>query len=464
VLKYLSASARLSGAGLFWTRSLSMQKKLGVLIGVAMGLLWLSACEAQPTPAAKNLTTTAASTAAAPALPTTSATMVSTLPAGDRTTTVQRGTIRAAVNATGKTASAKEVKLGFGVSGTVQDILINEGQAVKAGDVLARLNTDALELAVKRAEQTLAHQQLAYSLVITPTRADVAAARAALASANANLAVAQGAPDPRQLEIARLQLAQARDVKNPTQTSVRIAELQFDLAQNGTPAQVAVAQSQVAQAQAQLDKLLQSDSRSRALAAIPLKQAELDLQEAQRRVADAQLVAPIDGVLSKLSISVGDQANAAPVATISDLSVLNVEALIDESNIGLLTAGQPAVIALTALPDQTLTGKVERIAVVPTGDTGYKVVVELDKTTAPVRSGLSASLSIIVGESNNVLVVPSWAIRTDRSTGKTYVYVKRGSQVTETEIETGLYDATQIEVKAGVAEGDVVVSPPKSGS
>jgi len=68
----------------------------------------------------------------------------------------------------------------------------------------------------------------------------------------------------------------------------------------------------------------------------------------------------------------------------------------------------------------------------------------------------------VVSESDNVLVIPSWAIRTDRTAGKTYAYVKRGSQTEETEIVTGLYDASQIEVKSGLAEGEVVVAPPKT--
>jgi hypothetical protein len=90
------------------------------------------------------------------------------------------------------------------------------------------------------------------------------------------------------------------------------------------------------------------------------------------------------------------------------------------------------------------------------------VVVRLDKTDTPLRSGLSTNVAVIVGVSENVLVVPSWAIRTDRNTGKTYAYVKRGGQAEQTEIVTGLYDLNQVEVKSGLAEGDVVVAPPSS--
>ena len=62
----------------------------------------------------------------------------------------------------------------------MKEILVSEGQSVKAGEVLARLDTGDLELAVSQAQQALTNQQLAYSLVVTPTRAEVSAARAAL--------------------------------------------------------------------------------------------------------------------------------------------------------------------------------------------------------------------------------------------------------------------------------------------
>ena len=214
-----------------------------------------------------------------------------------------------------------------------------------------------------------------------------------------------------------------------------------------------------------MDKLLLTDDRQRELAAIPLHQAELDLQTAQRRLDSAQLVSPIDGVIASLTLGLGDRVDTNPVAVVSDVSAFNVAFVVDEASVGLLSLQQPAIVGVAMLPNQTLSGQVKSIASMPTeasGTTGYKVVVSLDKTDTPLRSGLSANVAVVVGVSENVLVVPSWAIRTDRSTGKTYAYVKRGDQAEQTEIVTGLYDLNQVEVKAGLAEGDVVVSPPSS--
>ncbi len=446
-----------------------MRNRIWLLIGLAgltLGLMLMSACTAEPTPVVKAPTLQTTLVGQPPTLQPTRLVKIPTAPADDRTAIVQRGAIQTAVNVSGKLEPVKEIKLSFGVPGTVKDILVDEGQPVKAGEVLARLDTGELELAVNVARQALANQRLAYSLVITPTRAEVSAARAALASATASLAYLQSLPDPKQAEIARLQLAMANRGRLVTPEQAQIAELQYELAQRGsTEAQIAAATAQVAQAQAQLDKLFLTDDRQRALAAVPLKQAELDVLAAQRRLESAQLVSPIDGALSSLTLSLGDRVGDGPVAVVSDISAFNVAFVADEASVGLLANQQPAVVALATLPTQTLTGRVKSIASIATetaGVTGYPVIVSLDKTDAPVRSGMSAEIAIIVGASDNVLVIPRWAIRTDRSTGRTYVYVQRGGQVEETEIVTGRYDLNQIEVKAGLAEGDVLVAPPKS--
>ena len=132
-----------------------------VLIVLALGAIVLSACGAQPSPAAQT--------------------------AAERTAAAKRGTIRASVSASGKIDPAGKVNLNFGVPGTVQDVLVSEGQTVQQGDVLAKLDTDNLELAVKQAEQALATQKLVYTQTISPTTSDVAAAEAAIASASSSL-------------------------------------------------------------------------------------------------------------------------------------------------------------------------------------------------------------------------------------------------------------------------------------
>jgi HlyD family secretion protein len=427
--------------------------------------------------------------AACAAAPTTSQTTA------ERTAEAKRGTIRASVSASGKIEPAGTVNLNFGTPGTVQDVLVSEGQTVKQGDAIAQLETDTLELAVKQAEQALATQQLAYTQAISPTASDVAAAEAAIASASSSLKQFN-TPDEIALQIARLQADSAVESKRQMQLqwdqisdkpfggmqrdllqsqmaqaamAAQIAELQYDNVQRGgTEAQKAAARAQLTQAQAQLQKLL-GDERTRALAEAQVKQAELNLDVTRQRLQDSVLTSPIDGVIAELNIKAGEQVGAGalqPAVTVADLSSFHIDVGIDENSIGALQEEQPVVITVDALPDELLTGRVDYLAPTAT-DTGgvvtYKVIIGLDKTDLPVRGGMSANADVITDVRENVLIVPNWTIRIDRQTGKAYVYVQRGDKVEEIEIVTGLRNANESEVVYGLAEGEVLVVPQRSG-
>jgi HlyD family secretion protein len=427
--------------------------------------------------------------AACAAAPTTSQTTA------ERTAEAKRGTIRASVSASGKIDPAGTVNLNFGTPGTVQDVLVSEGQAVKKGDVIAQLETDTLELAVKQAEQALATQQLAYTQAISPTASDVAAAEAAIASASSSLKQFN-TPDEIALQIARLQADSAVESKRQMQLqwdqisdkpfggmqrdllqsqmaqaamAAQIAELQYDNVQRGgTEAQKAAARAQLTQAQAQLQKLL-GDERTRALAEAQVKQAELNLDVTRQRLQDSVLTSPIDGVIAELNIKAGEQVGAGalqPAVTVADLSSFHIDVGIDENSIGALQEEQPVVITVDALPDELLTGRVDYLAPTAT-DTGgvvtYKVIIGLDKTDLPVRGGMSANADVITDVRENVLIVPNWTIRIDRQTGKAYVYVQRGDKVEEIEIVTGLRNANESEVVSGLTEGEVLMVPQRSG-
>ena len=443
--------------------------KKGVIV-LMLAAIVLSACGAQP-----GATTTSTTV--------------------ERTATAKRGTIRASVSASGKINPAGEVNLNFSAPGTVQDVLVNEGDPVKQGDVIAKLQTDSLELAVKQAEQALATQQLAYTQAISPTASDVAAAQAAIASASSNLKQLS-TPDEIALQIARLQADSANESKRQVEfqwdqikekpfggmprdilqsqlaqasMAAQIAELQYEnVKRGGTDAQKAAARAQVVQAQAQLQKLL-GDDRTRALAEAQVKQTELNLEVAQQRLKDAVLTSPLTGTVSELNVKVGEQVGTgvlSPAAVVADLSSFHIDVGIDENSIGALKEEQPVVITIDALPDQTLTGRVDYIAPTATDTSGvvtYKVIISLDKTDQPVRGGMSANADVITEVRDNVLIVPNWTIRIDRQTGKAYVDVQRGDKVQEIEIVTGLRNTNESEVVSGLNEGDVLVVPQTSG-
>jgi HlyD family secretion protein len=405
----------------------------------------------------------------------------------------QRKQLIASISASGSVSPAAEVALNFGTPGTVAEVVVVEGQAARKGEVLARLDSTELELGVRQAEQALLAQRVAYSQTLSPPEEDVDAARAALASAQAALrALTQ--PDALQVDIARRQA----DVANETRYQVelqwnqvkdapigglgrdllqsqyaqavlqaQIAELQYRIvARGGSAAEVAAARAQVAQAQAALDRLI-GDDRTRQLAEAQLRQAELNLDLARNRLDRATLTAPFDGTIAFVNIVVGQAVGASPEPAIvlDDLTAFHIDVGVDEIDVGRLTEGQIAHLSVDALPEAPVGGIVDRIA--PTarenaGVVSYVVTIGIDPTDAPIRAGMSAIVEIVTDVRDSALVIPNRFIRIDRTTGRTYVNVKRGAQVAEVEIITGLRNDSESEVLQGLSEGDEVIILPNN--
>jgi HlyD family secretion protein len=125
-----------------------------------------------------------------------------------------------------------------------------------------------------------------------------------------------------------------------------------------------------------------------------------------------------------------------------------------------LQIGQTVTVSVDALPEATITGKIDRISPVATAQAGvvsYQVRINVDATSAALRAGMSANVTIVTDTRPDVLLVPNWAIRIDRATGKAYVNRLAGNQVSEVEVQTGLRNESDSQVTSGVQAGDVII-------
>ena len=141
----------------------------------------------------------------------------------------------------------------------------------------------------------------------------------------------------------------------------------------------------------------------------------LHVEEARATLADAQIVAPFDGIVTDVSAVVGGSGGSATIV-MADVSQYHVDVLIDETEIGQVQVGQSVNITFDALPDAKVTGKVTRInpaGTVSNGVVNYTVRVDLDPTEAALRTDMTANVSIVIDTHTNVLAVPGTAIRTD---------------------------------------------------
>lgn len=434
----------------------------------------------------------------------------STLAANAQTVAVTRTTLYTSVDSTGSLIPEAEVNLAFGTSGTVEQVKVEVGNSVKQGDILATLETSDLQNAVTKAEQSYLLQQLTYSTTLEPEANDVASAEASYTSAlaayqaaqtdYANLATKESvqcaALTTAKASLDRAQTAYDR-IANDHQASQYLSgdwgpyQQIVDGLENAQDAYAEAvsncnitklslndsslrsAQAQVQSAKTTLDNLTTPRTEKQIQAAAALEQARLSLEQAKLNLADAQITAPFDGVVTAVNITAGATGGANAI-TLADVSQLHVDVLVDETEIANVTVGQNAELTLDAVQGITLTGTVARIDPVGTVSNGvvnYGVRVNLAATTAALKLDMTANASIIGEKAENVLVVPTTAIRTARaqSTSSTqttaapaamagnFVLVLKDGQPRPVPVTLGMSANDYTEISGDIQEGDLVV-------
>jgi len=176
------------------------------------------------------------------------------------------------------------------------------------------------------------------------------------------------------------------------------------------------------------------------------------------------LISPIDGEVIVKSIEAGQTVTASDaVLVLSDRLI--VKAQFDETDIGKVKVGQPAMISLDAYPDIKVKGKVQHISYessVVSNVTIYTVDIVPDKVPYSFRSGMSANVDVLNGSRENVLTIPLEAVKQDKE--GSYVLVQEGPKAkpVQRSIITGLSNSTSVEVTDGLSTADKVVVQSKT--
>lgn len=305
--------------------------------------------------------------------------------------------------------------------------------------------------AMADAEQALAQARIAYETARQNEISGLTEAEARVATARANLDTLLK-PNADTLAAARAALAQAE---------ADLARLLGDQRQGA----LTVQQANLAAAEANLARLT-ADPRAtdlaRAQARVAQAQAQLDL--AQIRLDDATLVAPFAGVVASIAVAPGEQAGQAPVLRLIDISRFNVTVTVDEVDVARVTPGQEVQVLIDALGPPLLTGVVQRIAPQASTDrdvTAYEIELEVMPGDRPLRSGMTASATIITAKRENALSVPAQAIRDENgATVVDVVTVQDGrTTVVAQPVTTGIRAGDQVEIVSGLTDGQQVVLP-----
>ncbi|MFO1129714.1 MAG: efflux RND transporter periplasmic adaptor subunit [Rhodospirillales bacterium] len=409
-----------------------------------------------------------------------------------RTAEVARRPIASVVSASGTLRPEIQVLVVAQAPGQVTDVLAGYDSRVKAGDVLARLNSAMAEARVQgatadldaaRTAMQIAHGQTARALL------DVDAARANVVSGKADvdragLTVGDATTDlQRKQELARtgdaakVETERAKSAYSQAGAGLTSAKAR----QSALVAAVASAEAAAAVAQAQEKNAEASVVSHEAV----LRQWQIDLDQTYIR-------APIDGIVTDRNVVVGQTVAAgagapAMFAVANDLHRLDVHASIDEADIGRVSVGQEAVFSFDAFPGQQFAGKVVEIHKTPQiaqNLVSYDVVLDVANDELKLLPGMTANVAIIAARRDSALVVPNAALRfrppgagagagagaaapaeaipadASQAAGEPGTVWVFGShdQPKAVAVRTGISDGTQTEITAGnLTEGEKVL-------
>lgn len=342
---------------------------------------------------------------------------------------VKKNSLTSKISASGEVKPKKNVNISAHVSGRIVKIGVEEGQRVKKDDFLLKLDSTQYEAMADR------------------DRALISSYRAELIRAEATLKKDESFYS-RQKKLFEENLI--------SEEQLEAAEAQYDISK----AQHKAILYQIEQAQASLQSTLDTLSKT-------------------------VYNSPIDGIITSLRIEEGEVAiigtmnNPGTVLmTIADLSVMEVEVEVDETDVIGVKLGHRAEVRVDALPDQTLEGKVTEIGSSALQQTtasqeskDFKVVITLENPPDSLKPGLSASADIITAEKKDVLAVPISALVLREKEDKENegddeqeegVYIVENSRVKFHPVQKGIMGEMNIEITSGLEEGQEIVVGPYS--
>ncbi|MEJ7645399.1 MAG: efflux RND transporter periplasmic adaptor subunit [Chryseolinea sp.] len=388
----------------------------------------------------------------------------------------KRVTITEKVSASGTVQPVTEVKIAPEVSGEIIELLIEEGDSVKSGTTLVKIRPDTWQSQLERAEAGLSQQ-----------RANLEQAKAALARSQATQIRANG-------EYKRNK--QLFDEKVISEADWQLATQNYEIAKND----------------------VSSSEQSIEAARYVIKSTEASLREAREMFRKTTVVAPMDGVVSKLIVKKGERVVGTATMTgtemlrIADLNKMEVRVDVNENDIVRVHVGDTAIIDVDAYSSQSkeFKGLVTLIANTAKDKTSTDAITEFEVRILilassyqdlvkagnkfPFRPGMTASVDILTQTKVNALSVPLASVTTrdpdaqpegnnqggppddddgeapepaansdkkpEKKKDKTVIFINENGTAKMVEVKTGISDYDNIEIVTGISDSTQVVTGP----
>ncbi|MFA9485540.1 MULTISPECIES: efflux RND transporter periplasmic adaptor subunit [unclassified Moraxella] len=365
------------------------------------------------------------------------------------------GDIESVVMSSAKVKPIKSIDVGAQVSGRIVKLYVEIGDEVKKGDIIAQIN------------------QVGQKNTVLNAQANLQQANASLAQAQSNLQSAQGSISSN-TAILNARLSELNKAKKALERLSGLVEINAVSHQDYDDAKAAVevAQENVNAARANIQNAKNDVNAARAniqSQKAAINKAQNDLSTAQEDLSYTTITAPMDGTVVSITQKEGTTVNAmqsAPtIVTLADLSRVRINAQISEADVINVKTGLPARFNIIGKPDEqfdaVLTGinpAPENISTSSSTDSAvyYIGYLDVDNTERKFRIDMTTQVNIIIDSVKNVLTIPSAAIQ---SVGNkhTVQVVNADGHAKIVEVEVGLNNRINAEIKSGLQAGDKVV-------
>jgi HlyD family secretion protein len=336
----------------------------------------------------------------------------------------RRDVLTSTVSASGEIRAKEFVDLQSEIAGIITELMVREGDRVQKGDVLLHIDpiqTAADESARRAGYEAALADARAQDFLVMNAEANLMRDEASLRSARAELTQAENNFARAQSKFRRQQQLNedgliSHDDYEAAQNELQSARSRLEVAK----AQVAQIENQVQAARNTIEQSRISAAASRARA----KSSEADLVKSRDQLRKTKLRSPISGVITQLLVEKGERAQPgimsnpeATLMTIADLSVIQAEIKVDETDVVNLSLGDAAKVKVDALPNEVFEGEVTEIGNSPIKSSGatqeakdFKVIITLKNPSPKLRPGMSCTGEITTDTKHNVLVIPIQAL------------------------------------------------------
>ncbi|MDP1845615.1 MAG: efflux RND transporter periplasmic adaptor subunit [Candidatus Moranbacteria bacterium] len=328
------------------------------------------------------------------------------------TSTAEKGMLTSSISASGNIIVDQSATVDPTITGTVADLAVAVGDSVKKGQFLFNIVNGDLTVSVAKANASLKQSRDA----VESAKVDVKSAKA------------------------DYDAAKKKEDKTPgtyTDRQLKVMKDKIDTVEN---------------------KVTQAENN--------LTATQADYNNTLTEAGKRRVIAAIDGTVNAVNIKNGDDlsrlssssASQAPII-IGDMDTMKAQVQVNEIDIIGVSIGQKVMLKFEALDNFQASGKVEKmdsLGTITSGVVTYNVIIGFDSLDNRIKPEMSVSSSIITDVKQNVLIVPSSAVKNDGSGD--YVEVLSGNTPEKKSVQVGLSNSTDTEIVSGLSEGDKVVT------